>query len=239
MIQKHITILFSLVFGLVITCKGQKIQVIRLEQCVSPTEKIEVFDLIEKEVDTTRIQYIATLRSVGADKNATIQELYYALKRKSNFFGANGFRILEYNASKGTLLADVYYLTDTLFKENLSYHEKNFIYIFCREKVSDKKYNFKINGEKKFIHGGEYFRMANLMSTKINKGGVLGATVWIEENQGRPSTFLAMDGFKIFDPMASSPRYNNSSAIAISTGGLSYIEGGLGRILLRYLKPVE
>ena len=141
MIQKHITILFSLFFGLIVTCKGQKIQVIRLVQGVSPTEKIEVFDLIEKEVDTTRIQYIATLRSVGADKNATIQELYYALKRKSNFFGANGFRILEYNASKGTLLADVYYLTDTLFKENLSYHEKNFIYIFCREKVIIAKTN--------------------------------------------------------------------------------------------------
>jgi hypothetical protein len=51
--------------------------------------------------------------------------------------------------------------------------------------------------------------------------------------------FLATNGFTVHDPASLPPYFANSPGVVVSAGGLTQLEEGLGRWLIRYLKPAE
>jgi hypothetical protein len=165
-----INLLFSfLIFTFDVS--GQKVQV--LKGAVRWTkDQVDGFYFIGEKPDSSELIYVATLKAAGIEYGVSIQELYFSLKRKANSMGANGFKNVVYNEPNGTLQSDVYFLTDTVVKETVAFQHANNIFIFGRIKSSKKAHSFTLNGEKKAIQGGNYYRhvIQEGQEVKITKG---------------------------------------------------------------------
>jgi hypothetical protein len=192
-------------------------------------------------MDTTAVHFVALIKATGSGKKSDIEQLYLKLQEKALELGANAFRLKDYtkadDTNPSTLVLDTYYATDSALKNNFQQVEKNVVYIFGDADKSNKVYSFKINGEKKEIQGGHFYKQVLVQGQelKINKGGFAGATLWLNWKENRPPTYLTLSGFGL----GGSPPPPGVMGASFNTGRINLVHGGLGPLLVQVLKQQE
>lgn len=215
---------------------AQTVEVIQKSQFESPS-KTKDFAFIEPALDSTRLEFIATISANGSGETSNIELLFHKLKTKARDLRANCFKIHSYNkdesAGSSTLILDTYYSTASILELNSKMHEKNAVYIFGSPAKTDKTYSFKVDDVKKELEGGTYYKHINLegQQVKINKGGFTGATVWIKWKEDKPSIFLTLTGFGLGG--GSMP--SGGTGASFNTGRISPINDDLGYLLVNIL----
>ncbi len=191
---------------------------------------------VMEKLDTSKVSFIATIRVKGAEGRATLQELYYTLRREANEVGANGLKKINYSERNNTLDGDFYFLSDTVLKENRDLMESNCVYVFGRERVSNKKLSFFLNDKKITLKGGEYFKyvIPEGQEIKIRSNTLFVSNFNKKWKAGGPPTFISLSGATLADPRPGAP-----ATLTINTGGLTLIEYGLGYLLTQVLKPIS
>lgn len=233
-------IIFCLLLFVTIATNSQTVEVIKKSDLNFPGQQKD-FHYLERGFDTASFRFVATLKATGAGKQADIDLLYAKLKEKANELGANAFILNSYNKSEGDktsmLQFDAYYGSDSALGANFERHEKNVVFIFGDADKSNRSYSFKIDNEKKEITGGTYYKQVikEGQELKINKGGMIGATVWTKWRKDRPATFLTLTGFGL----GGGPMPPGMAGVAINTGRINYVNGNLGHLLTQILKQQE
>lgn len=216
--------------------KAQNVEVIHRAERF-PEYEAETFTFIAPGADTSRLQYVATLRATGVGKNVSLEMIYSKLKEKANSLGANAFQLLSFKRMdsiyKSILVMNMYFASDSVLNLHRKLQEKNVVYIFGDTEKSDKLQSFKIDDVKKEIKGGTYYRHQNAQGqeVKINKGGFTGATVWIKWKENKAATFLTLTGFGLSDAPV------GQMGASIHTGRMNYLDENLGQLLVLLLKP--
>ncbi|MBL7901496.1 MAG: hypothetical protein JNK73_05825 [Bacteroidia bacterium] len=216
--------------------KAQNVEVIHRAERF-PEYEAETFTFIAPGADTSRLQYVATLRATGVGKNVSLEMIYSKLKEKANSLGANAFQLLSFKRMdsiyKSILVMNMYFVSDSVLNLHRMLQEKNVVYIFGDTEKSDKLQSFKIDDVKKEIKGGTYYRHQNAQGqeVKINKGGFTGATVWIKWKENKAATFLTLTGFGLSDAPV------GQMGASIHTGRMNYLDENLGQLLVLLLKP--
>jgi hypothetical protein len=222
------------------TAAAQTVDVIQRSAFATPGPQKD-FHYLEPNFDSVGIRFVATLKVTGTGKQSDIDVLYAKVKEKANELGANAFRLNSYDKSDITktsvLQLDTYYGPDSALGINFEQHEKNVVFIFGDADKSNKSYTFKVDNEKKEIKGGTYYKQVikEGQELKINKGGMIGATVWTKWRKDRPATFLTLTGFGL----GGGPMPPGMTGVAINTGRINYVNGNLGHLLTQILKQQE
>jgi hypothetical protein len=199
------------------------------------------FAFIESTTDTTKLEFVATIKSTGKN-NASIQKTYFDILDKAKSYGANCFKLNSYtrndSSNEITLILDTYFGNDSILNINFVNHEESTIFVFGDENPNDTKtYSFKVNGEKKTIKSGTYYKqiIKEGEEIKINKGGISGMTMWFKYKQGSKATFLTLTGLGL----GGGPVPNDIIGVSINTGRLNHVQGDLGSLLKNILKQSE
>ncbi len=202
-----------------------------------PEYEAERFSFIAPDSDTSRLQFVATLRATGVGKNANLELVFNKLREKAQTLGGNAFKLRQFSRideiPKSILTLDVYFASDSALKLNHEKHSKNMVYIIGSPEKSDKTYSFKIDNLKKEIKGGTFYRHENKegQEIKINKGGFTGTTVWIKWKKNKPATFLTLSGMSVLN----TPPPPGQMGASITTGRIYYLDENLGYLLLNLL----
>ncbi len=206
------------------------------EKSETTKNKPQELYFIDDKLDTSKFHYITKILVKGAEGRATIQELYYNLRKKALDAGGNGYKKPIYNVTNNTLQAEVYSLTESGLHENIAFEERNCIYVFGRERSTNKKRTFYVNEEKKQLKGGEYYKsiIPEGKNVKISKGGPFNSPLTINWKPEAAATYIALSGAQIIDP-----QYSGSNNLTISPGSMMLIGQGLGRLYMRILKPMH
>ncbi|MFA4853156.1 MAG: hypothetical protein WC599_11610 [Bacteroidales bacterium] len=194
------------------------------------------FDLIENNIDTTKLKFIKTIKGTCYNKESSMIQLYNSLRDKAFYLGANSYKFKNKSIidSNNTIeiYIDTYWISDSLKKINDSYHEKNAIYIFGSDLSSKSITFFSFNNIKMALLSGSYFKYVGKIGDKvnINKGGILGSTYTINYKEDRSSIFLTFKGLQFSD--ATYP----TMGIGITTGSILFLDDCMGRFLVLLLK---
>ncbi|MES2837398.1 MAG: hypothetical protein V4667_07740 [Bacteroidota bacterium] len=200
------------------------------------------FYYLNDSLISKKIIPIAQLKITDVDVKTNIEKLTKTIAVKSNSIGANSFKILEYNDSLNFFLIEVCFLTEELVAENKMLQEKNMIYVFGNVKRLNKNWNFKHNKLKISIKSGQYYKIDNNKehSTRLNKGGFTGSTVWLESSPNKPSSYFTMSGFGLVDIYSTnSPYYHSATGIMFTTGKLRYLDESASRLLMKMLYEMK
>jgi hypothetical protein len=211
----------------------------------------KTFAYIEPTIDTSQTKFVATILAKDDYRNTSIESLYFEILKQANKLGANCFKLksfsrdtLKFSVNHLTVLTlDCYYISDTALFRNTSNHEKNVVYFFGKEKKTDKPISFYINGEKKEIKSGTYYKIALEEGNELNvtKGGVIGGTkLWLKWASDKQPAFYTLSGFGVSasnDPSFSPNNgYYNGGGISFKTGSISQITNiNLGLLLVQIL----
>jgi hypothetical protein len=202
----------------------------------SPTND---FAYIENKSDTTKFEFVAAIKATDNNKTTNIQTLYNSILDKAKSIGANCFKLNSYLRNDTTndvvLILDTYFGNDSSVNDNFAVHEKNTVFIFCNDKINESEtFNFKINGDKKKIKSGTYYKeiIKEGQEIKLNKGGFTGMTMWFTWKKGKPATFLTLTGFGL----GGGPIPYGTIGVSFNTGRIYPIDEDLGTLLAQILK---
>jgi hypothetical protein len=238
MMKSPVTFFCLLIFS--VTATAQTVEVTNSSGFKAPI-KNDFFVCILPATDSTILNFVGTIKATGSGKNSGIEELFVKTKEKALELGANAYRLTSYDrdsiSKTATLIVQSFYGTDSALDLNFQYAEKNVVYIFGDAEKSNKTYSFKVNGVKKEIKGGTFYKQVLNPGeeVKINKGGITGATIWITGKENRAPTFLTLSGFGL----GGGPLPPGVAGVALNTGRINYVERGLGPLLVQVLKQHE
>ncbi len=201
----------------------------------------KTFAFIEPAIGIEQLAYVGTFKASGRKSTADTYRMLDGIRSKSRFYGANCFVLSAYDRhgprGEVTLILDTYFATDSILEANKAYHPKNVFFIFGDDNPDNVgSYSFKINGEEKTISSGTYYRQEinEREEVKINKGGIIGATVELYWMPDKDAVYISQSG-----PGAggvSPPMGNGGFGISVHTGRLNPMESNLGRLLVELLK---
>jgi hypothetical protein len=204
------------------------------------------FAFIENSMDSSALVFIKTYRSTSKD-GEDLTKLYHAIKQKAINQGANCFRLKNFSRDSTTgtmaLILSTYHGDQAFIERNAQKREKNTVYILSDGDFSSKSYTFKINGVKREIKSGSFFKhkIEEKGSVKINKGGFFGTTVynrWVENGN---SKFYSLSGFGLvnssFGTSISPMNYGRPGVgVSFTTGKLNLLNENIGFLMTRILK---
>jgi hypothetical protein len=201
-------------------------------------EKGRYFAFLETKTDTSRLQYVASFKASAEDKRASISDLFFGIKHEAQNLGATCFRLKTYSRDgKNTSIElDAYFGDDSLLHINAANHEKNTVFVFCSDRLTDEKYSIKVNDKKREFASGTYmkFQLKEGEELKLNKGGFTGASMWLNYKPDKPALFVTTTGFGLDSPMAP-----GTVGLSFNTGRFNYMDESLGRLLTQILKQSE
>ena len=196
------------------------------------------YAFIEPTTDTSKIEFVATLFAKDKNRKSNIETLYFAIREQANKLGANCYKVKLFKRdtlkSETVLILDSYVASESLLNENTTNHEKNVVLIFGGEREDDKSISFSVNGERKEIKSGTYFKI-NLKEgeeVKVSKGGFMGASLWLHRENDKQPAFYSLSSFGLAD-------FNQqpSNTISFNTGRINRISNiSLGLLLKQLLK---
>jgi hypothetical protein len=220
--------------------------------CFSQTETIRKSDrqfpipgndfaFIEPATDTTNLEFVATIKATGK-ANGSVQDAYFTIREQATKTGANCFRLSSYTRNDSlhtvTLVLDTYFGNDSVLNANFGRHEESAVFVIGDDNPAEgKTYTFKVNGNKKTINSGTYFKqiIKEGETIKINKGGISGMTIWFKYTPGKKATFLTLTGVGLGGGAVP----GDIVGVAVNTGRLHHIPGDLGCLLKNILKQNE
>lgn len=205
------------------------------------TRNKDTFDLIENIIDTNEIKFIKAYKGTCFNKESSMIQLFNSLRNRAINCGANGYKFKSqtFIDSNNTIeiFIDAYWISDSLKIINNSYHEKNAIYIFGSDLARKSIMHFRFNEIKTSVQSGTYFKYVGNIGERvtINKGGLFGATLYLNFKNVRSSVYISFKGFSVFDP----PYTNGGLSIGWNTGRIIHIDEYLGRFLTFLLKEIK
>lgn len=207
--------------------------------------KEDIFSFIENASDTSSLKAIQSISIKGHDLIA----LYGKIKKQAQEKGANCFKLNNFtreNSGEMSLTLDTYCGSDTFLYSNHDNHETNTVYIISDGDFGDKTYSFSINGEKKIIKSGAYYKaiIKEGEKLKINKGGAFGSTVTLVWEENKFCKFFTTSGFGLADRpygMNPAPAYGGGMGMSISfsNGKLSAMDASIGFLMTKILTQQE
>jgi hypothetical protein len=204
------------------------------------------FAFIESTIDTSQIQYVATILSKDKSRKARyggslIESLYIEIRKQANKLGANCYKIKTFARDtlkhETVLILDSYFASDTILNINTTNHEKNVIFIFGEETEDQETMSFNLNDVKKEIKGGTYYKI-NLKEgeeIKVSRKGA-GAPMWLKWEPNKRLAFYTLTGIGDIQTIpVNSPSGNGFTTIATNKiNSISDISFGL--LLVHLLK---
>ncbi len=150
---------------------GQKVEILN-KSGFQHNYAIKDFDYIEDVNDTSKLNYIATLRIIGEANHYTGTVVRWAVKfqEKANKMGANAFCLQTYTEkdSIGILIVNVYFAGDYYLKANKLKANKNNIYLFGPSTHPQDSADFYLNGTKKMFSSNKSFEIKVSLNTDYN-----------------------------------------------------------------------
>lgn len=230
------TILSTLLIFNGLISNGQTIEILKQSDTWKQIESKD-FDFLGSSVDSNALDYVATIRVSGDDKDAKIEALFNLAMNKANALGANCFKYNNHIESskprKAALTLDLYHATDSILNINIENREKNLVYLFTGEKYSDENHTFKINKTKTLLKAGTYIRriIEEGQELKINIGGFTGATMLLNWKENKPTKFLTLTTFGV----SNRTYYSGASSVTFNTGRINFIETNFGYLLTQIM----
>src|SRR6185312_14198575 len=133
---------------------------------------IKNMEYIEDVNDTTKLNYIATLRIIGKANYYTGTVVRWAVKfqETAKKLNANAFCLQNYieKDSIGTLIVKVYFAGNYYLKANKLKANKNNIYLFATSSHPQDSAYFYLNGTKKTFNSTENFIVSASLNTDYN-----------------------------------------------------------------------
>jgi hypothetical protein len=236
--QNLVKELLTLVCLLFVTVSfSQKIEVIQKSDLKNFSEG-KKFAFIEPATDTNNLEFVATILARDKNRKSLIEDMYFAIRERGNKMGANCYKIRTFNRdtldSQAVLILDSYLASDSVLAQNTANHEKNVVFIFGNERDDDNSIAFNLNGEKKEIKAGTYYKITlnEKEEVKVNKGGFTGETMWLNWEEDKQPAFYTLSGFGLSDYYL-----QPISGISFNTGRINRIGNiSVGLLLTQLLK---
>jgi hypothetical protein len=238
-IQKLITIIsFTIIssFGL-----AQQVDLISKGDYIQK-KKIRALTILSPRMDTSQLKFVATFKATGRDSTADwSDDLYVMVKKKAIKLGANSYKLREVHkdTSNTTIMTfDTYFASESLFKINESFYERNVVYVFADLIPSDKTFSLNVNGTKKVFKAGTFLKLEIKEGEELslNKGGLTGATRSFNYEENQPATYLTVTGFGLGGGQFPRP---GAIGLSFNTGRLMEYNPDNGELLIQILKQSE
>lgn len=207
----------------------------------TPHERVTNFEYLEPNTIPKHAFFVATLKATESGKDATIPNLFFALKYKTYQLQGNSFKVIafakEKTSNKLELTIDVYYSNDSLLLVNRNNHIKNAVFIFGDDKGDDETYSFSINEIEHEIKSGFYYKyvIPKGSSAEIGQGKVLTSNMNVSWKENSRSQFLSLSKFGLA-PTEESHEYLSRF---FNMDTLNIIGQDLGYLLASLLKRQE
>lgn len=237
--MKALLILFSLT--IIFSAQAQTVEMIAKSDYVPNKMKQKDFYFLSEDIDTTKINYIASYKAEIRNKKSDITTNFFTIKNLANKIGANSFLIKSFthdSTEVNTFILDVFYVEDAMVKINSDILPKNKVYIFCSEKNTDEIYSLKVNNLKTEFKSGSYleYELSEGQELKLSKGGFTGATVLVKYQPEKPSAFFSITGFGLGGDTAPMP---GAVGVSFNTGRINYVDRALGFLLTKMLQSAQ
>jgi hypothetical protein len=239
--KKMRSIILCLLIVISNAATAQTIEILNADS-TSTFQKQKSFIFLEPQTDTANLKFIATIKATGQDEDASLDFMFTKIKKIAENMGANIFKLNAHNKTDSpavTILSlDIYYANDSILKKNSINNKQNTVYIFGNPHKLKRSTSFKIDGNKKEIKGGTYYKyvLDAKQEIKINKGGITGFTIWIKWKENKPATFLTLSGFGVG---GGAPMPAGQVGITFNTGRINYIDADFGRLMIALLLESE
>jgi hypothetical protein len=213
---------------------GQQVQVIKRGETISNYS--QEFEILEPQTDSAQFKFVATLSASDTKSEGVIQRLFYAIKGEAKQLGSNVFSIRAFSQEDqtSTLVLDVFYGTNQIFEENMTYHPKNVVFIFGGETDSNQLFSCRVDNKKVVFTSGKYVKygIPKGGELKVSKGGITGMAGWFGWKEGKPAVMLSLSGFALAGGGVSP----TGAGVGFTTGRLNKIDFNLGYLYAQLLK---
>lgn len=236
--MKFFISILSLVFGFL--TQAQTIEIVNQSDNELAIES-EIFEFIAPSTNIESLEFVATIKITGEGKKARIEKLFNSAMKKANELGANGFRLRSFDENDkpraAILILDVFHGADSIMELNFENYEKNVVYIFTGDKISDENHTFKINKNKTFLKAGNFIRheIPKWQEVRINIGGFTGATMFMKWKENKPVYFLTLTGFGL---SGGNLQYG-SIGLTFNTGRINYLNRNFGYLLTQVMSEKQ
>jgi len=236
----------SLVFFLVIIFTEIKCQTVQIV-AQSDTKYIGLsnkFEYLSPKTDTTQLFFTLTAKFITGLKTRDLNLLFDKIITIAKENGANLYRIKRYeikdSANTLNLTIDMFYGREASIRENSEKDNPNEVYLLGYGKGDSKRSPLKIKVDKKTLQlkPGDYYKiiLTENIATRINIGGFLGTTIWMEGRKNRPPAFLSLKGLGTglgVNYITLKP------AMTITTGKANYVPASFGHLLAILFKETH
>jgi len=240
--MKTLTHWFAIIGAVCLSCSmfAQTVEIVKRGKSTTH-ERVTNFEYLEPNTIPKYATFVATLKATENGKDASIPNLFFALKYKTYQLQANSFKVIafvkEKTSNKLELTIDVYYSNDSLLLVNRNNHIKNTVFIFGDDKGDDETYSFSINEVEHEIKSGFYYKyvIAKGSQAEISQGKLLTNTMKFSWKENSSSQFLSLSKFGLA-PTKESHEYLSRF---FNMNTLNPIGRDLGYLLASLLKRQE
>ena len=183
------------VLFLALSSFAQNIRVIKKSETSFPKlKKKDYFHLLEKEMDTTRVTFVATLE-ITPPGNYNLLTVYNKIQNEAKKIGANAFKVQQYNAYG--MFINVFFADNEALEKNRELKPRNTFYIFAEGDQPSNYYDFELNGGMKSLPGGTYieYKLNEGEHVKLKKGNITGTFMWIKWKPDQFPSYYSIHGF--------------------------------------------
>jgi anthranilate/para-aminobenzoate synthase component I len=240
--MKNLTLLLAIILisNFTHSLFAQVVEVVKKGKS-TPHERVTNFEYLEPNTIPKDASLVATLKATESGKDATIPNLFFALKYKTYQLQGNSFKVIafakEKTSNKLELTIDVYYSNDSLLLVNRNNHIKNTVFIFGDDKGDDETYSFSINEVEHEIKSGFYYKyvLAKGSQAEITQGKLVTNTMYVKWKENKVSQFLSLSKFGL----APTKESHDYLSRFFNMGALNPIDNDLGYLLASLLKREE
>lgn len=213
----------------------QKIEIIKKSD-LKNLPKGKKYAFIEPTIDTSKIEFVATILARDKNKKSIIEKLYFNIREQATKLGANCYKLKSFTRdtlkNETVLILESYVASDSLLALNTASHEKNAVFIFGSDKDDGKTVSLNVNGETKEIKSETYFKfiLKEGEELSLSKGGFLGEKMWLSWGKDKQPAFFSLSGFGLSDW-----KEQPANGVAFNSGRINPIENISFGLLLTLL----
>ena len=179
-----------------------------------------------------------TIKSITSTR---FSDLFQSFVDQSVKLGANSFRIENIfrfrDKEKQIVEISIHRVTDEQLSKALSLYPKNLVYIIGDLEPNSRAKKLRLNDEKRYLPPYRYIVIQNQVGqqTKINVGGLTGATIWIKAKEGRLPVFNSLSNFGA--GLVLSP--GGGTGMTFNTGRIYGVSQNFGQFIIRLIPELQ
>lgn len=153
------------------------------------------FIYLDEKLDLSSARYIGQIKSSG--KLTSVLNSVYLIQQRGQKYGGNSFKFVSFKNENGLseLVLDIFIIDEKTKISNEELSPKNKIYFFGRDNDNKDADEFKLNDEVRSIKALHYYIYDFDAPVKINKGGLMGTTLFLNPQKKQSSHYINFSGF--------------------------------------------